>query len=297
MSGNPNQRRERLSHIAWERAEHQLHDIGDGADLLLIFDCCFAGVLSKKTGSIRTAFSNRIFEFLGSTQENDTAVGPGAESFTTALTWALRNLSSEPEGFTTHKLWLEIQRAPAFSKIGQVPVWSERGKSSLHKLKIKPLPVNEQVENDETSGELAEHQKTVKFYLHLQVLWTQCPNEDDVDHLTDSLRDLVKVKDLPIKQVFWRGLSNEDLKMGFDDVAKAVVRKFRRRSLFVKDFVPEISGALETMGSPEDMRPPQGRQFSESAVTNAFLTPNGETGRQSSGQHSGQKRRFSDIAD
>lgn len=69
--GNPKVMDKHLNQIVWNEAECLINDIE--ADMLLVFDCCHAGQLA---GSKTRELSNKIFEFLGATQANDTTKAP-----------------------------------------------------------------------------------------------------------------------------------------------------------------------------------------------------------------------------
>lgn len=96
----------------WEICENILHHVK--GDVLVIFDCCDAGSLTKLRST------GRAFEYLGACGANKYTHPPGKNSFTTALTWALKDLSSAPP-FTTAGLVSKIKEYEGFPE-GQKPV-------------------------------------------------------------------------------------------------------------------------------------------------------------------------------
>ena len=198
------------------------------ADLFVIFDCCYAGQLAISTRSI---FSSKIFEFLGATQAHDVALAPGDESFSTALAWALENLATQPDGFTTLQLEQKIKQAPQFPSKTQVPCLTTRGEASLRRLKIAPLP-REPAEPVQRPRERPRQDvESIKYYVQLQLLFSSCPDETHVKDLTENLKDLVRGRNLPLRQVLWRGLFSRDTaKIDKMDLVTVVARNWYHRT-------------------------------------------------------------------
>ena len=88
---------------------------GTNSDVLVIFDCCHAGVICKPAWR----GSRRSFEYLVATNESGRTRVAGEQSFTTALIWALKSLKSRP-GFHTTDLVGAIKKAPSLPQ-GQYP--------------------------------------------------------------------------------------------------------------------------------------------------------------------------------
>jgi hypothetical protein len=191
----------------------------------VIFDCCYAGLLANDEPR---ASPKKIFEFLGATLHNKTAIGPGEWSFTKALVWALEQLiHDEPDGFTTSQLKAKLRKAPSFRDRDQEPVWSPRGKNpSLFRLKISPLdgcselspsPLDHRLSDAVPAPESPEDNNQV--YLQLQLTFDKAPSRRSISVLAESLKGIVKHDDVPLKQVRWKGLSAEDVKMDFKSAA------------------------------------------------------------------------------
>lgn len=198
----------------------------------MIFDCCYAGLLA--TDDHRAPPPKKIFEFLGATLHNRTAVGPGPHSFTTALVWALRELVNEADGFTTSQLVAMIKKAPDFDfeGRGQEPTWSPRGKNpSLFRLKISPLdrPGESGALQLYQAPDTPDREDTNQIYLQLQLAYDRVPNRRHIKVLAASLKNTVHDSLVPMRQARWRGLTDENVKMGFKDAAWMKVNEVKRR--------------------------------------------------------------------
>lgn len=224
--GNPKNGNKGLNRIVWNEAEHQL--MRADADLFVIFDCCYAGQLAI---SPRSIFSSKIFEFLGATQAHDVALAPGEESFSTALAWALENLATQSEGFTTLHLEQKIKEAPLFPSKTQVPCLTTRGEASLRRLKIAPLPREPAEPVQKPRERPRQDVESIKYYVQLQLLFSSCPDETHVKDLTENLKDLVRGGNLPLRQVLWRGLFSRDTaKIDKMDLVTVVARNWYHRT-------------------------------------------------------------------
>ncbi|GME48565.1 hypothetical protein GTA08_BOTSDO01707 [Neofusicoccum parvum] len=93
--------------IAWHRAEDNIRNTL--ADVLVIFDCCYAGALQDFRSS------GHSFEFLGACGRDQLTPGPGKQSFTSALIWALRDSELRgKDGFDSAELRKTLMSAPDF---------------------------------------------------------------------------------------------------------------------------------------------------------------------------------------
>lgn len=211
----------------WNEAECLINDID--ADMLLVFDCCHAGQLA---GTNTREFSNHIFEFFGATQANGITRAPGADSFTSALIWALRALSKDADGFTTSQLYAKILKAPDFPlDSGQRPCLTERGYHSLRRLRIAAVP-DTKTELDATPIRATEEPVEIEYFLNLSFLFTKCPTPDDVSHLCNCLREVIQLdsKKFPAQQIIWQGLFAKDaIRPDFSGVVEKFLYKLHRQ--------------------------------------------------------------------
>ncbi len=257
--------------------------------MLLVFDCCHAGQLA---GTKTRAFSNKIFEFLGATQANDTTKAPGAESFTSALIWALDAFSKDADGFTTSKLLAKIMDAPDFPMDdGQRPCLTERGYHSLRRLRIAAVP-DTKSELDATPTRDTEEQTEIECFMNLSLMFTKCPTLDDVSHLCHGLREILQSdsKKRSAQQVIWRGLFSKDaIRPEFSGVAEKVLYKLRRHKSMSKSSiatptssnVPDVvleSSEEAAPGSPRRMEKVIRGQNSMQTVVSVTHMPETESG-------------------
>ena len=104
--------------IEWHEVERTLVSIN--SDVLVIFDCCQAGLLcsSAREGSVT---DGRIFQYLGACESQQQTRSAGEHSFTSAVTWALKELIGETS-FPVTKLVKKIESHAGFPHGKQRPV-------------------------------------------------------------------------------------------------------------------------------------------------------------------------------
>ena len=117
-----------MNTVAWKSVEKCLKHV-DSADILVVFDCCHAGALNKDH---RAPYR---FEFLGACDDGEITPKPGKTSFTSAMTWALKDLIKEQPGFHSVDLMKRIKEYegltcapvlfPRYQQQTAVPVWIE----------------------------------------------------------------------------------------------------------------------------------------------------------------------------
>lgn len=224
----PNQGPERqVNEVVWHRAEELIKD-AHKADVLLIFDCCYAGYLGRNIG--RAPWSSRSFEFLGATDAHSLTKVPGPHSFTSALVWALEQLADNTPGFTTSELQQKITEAEYFPP-GQLPVLNERDKPCLRRLFIAPLPPHGET-RDPVSLEDPEDQDILGEYLDLRLPLTKHPSEKEIIRMCNSLKELINVEDLPARRVAWGGLFSKDApRYDLTAAVQTVAYKFQNQAL------------------------------------------------------------------
>ena len=192
-----------VDQAAWAQSEYLIHT-ADAADVLLIFDCCFAGKLSGTLD--RRAFGTKNFEFLGATASNGLARLPGKESFSRALIWALNQLADEKDGFTTSRLYSKIIDAPDFPKHEQTPTLSERRGHCLKRLVLAPLDPNDDLPSKLSPVEGQGQEDSFQYSLTLQLLFPKLLSNTEMEVMCNGLKELIRTEELKAKQIIWRGL-------------------------------------------------------------------------------------------
>jgi hypothetical protein len=197
---------EYLNRIVWNEAEQLIHS-AQHADIFLILDCCHAGKLLSARQ--KTPWSDRIFEFLGASGPEQTTPLPGADSFSSALTWALKELA--PDGcFMSSELLEKILNAPRFPQKGQLPCLSERGLHSVRRLILEPLPEPTKANCPSQPRAREEATDSFEYSLNLQFLLPKIPSDDEIKKMCDGLKELINSHHFIAKQILWKGLSSKD---------------------------------------------------------------------------------------
>lgn len=186
----------------WNYAEAALQQTK--ADILEIFDCCYAGDLAR--GSCGRGFGTRCFEFLGATSSGATTRAPGPSSFSSGLIWALGALAKESDRFTTNKLVNKIREAPNFPK-KQVPVLTERNDlSSLNRIVIAPLLNADEASTAVPAEETDTTRRQPWGFLNLRLSLESCPEKAEIAKFGEDVRCILQSTELKVQGVKWAGL-------------------------------------------------------------------------------------------
>jgi hypothetical protein len=234
-------------------------------DVLVIFDCCHAGVLAKKTRSI----SDRNFEFLAACGSDGVTEMPGDNSFTSALIWALKVLVKSKSPFSTQQLLRKINKeAPKFPQ-HQLALIEERGEdetSCYRKLVLAPLP--KQGEKVETTlpSEKEQPKPKIKHYLDLRFFYEQPPTKDEIQYLAQNLKDMIKRRKITARHIGW-------LKM--TDIVKNAANQWKRRMTVRKMEAPIWAQKLAATGQVTrlDIDSPMTPPSSDSGYSSVENTP------------------------
>lgn len=220
-------------------------------DVLVIFDCCHAGVLAKKTRSI----AERNFEFLAACGADDLTQMPGENSFTSALIWALTRLSTK-SSFTTQQLLRRINEdAPLFPR-NQHALIMERGEdetSCFRKLVLAPLPRPGEKDTRELPPPKEKATSQIKHYLDLRFFYDKPPSKEEILYLSQSLKDMITNERISARHIGW-------LKM--TDIVKNVYDHWKRRMTTRKSEAPmwiqkvASAGQLSSLDVNSPMTPP-----------------------------------------
>lgn len=171
----------------WEVSETILHHVK--GDVLVIFDCCDTKHLTK----LRSI--GRAFEYLGAC--NRSTHGPGENSFTSALTWALKELSGESP-FRTDRLVSKIKEHRLFPD-KQEPVLFPRWEF---------MPENIWIERTRTQTSLTpsmrRHSSAPEFrdencdYVDFRVTFSQPLSDEDGKAVAKLMEPLVYNRNSPL---------------------------------------------------------------------------------------------------
>jgi hypothetical protein len=226
--------------IIWEQVEAVLTDAIP--DLLVVFDCCFAGRLAYP----KARGPHKIFDFIGSTQPDKTARGPGRDSFTSALVHALKELASNRDGFTLKELLLNVQNYEHFKDKGQIPIegWRPGGEPTDRRLKLRPLPHASNNAPEVVSKPLrmpASYTFTLRLNLGLSVM----PTKKDVSNLAEGVSELIRLRSTPVMDASWGVLAKKrDATGRLRSLVREVLRQKQKLALAVPSLeVPSVQGS------------------------------------------------------
>ena len=171
--------------LVWNNAEERLQ--GKDADILLIFDCCHAGLLRKDRGY-------HTFEFLGACEKGETTPPPGHTSFTRALIWALVRMAEEsPRGFSTLQLKNKISKYEHFATDKKQHLslsLRERLTSRMHVFITPRTSASNSVPSSARAEETTGH-STLGEWLGFRLYFDRYQSPEDIHKLADAFNEFV----------------------------------------------------------------------------------------------------------
>ncbi|KAF4630950.1 hypothetical protein G7Y89_g7179 [Cudoniella acicularis] len=198
-SSIPLNKRSARNSIPWHSTEHQLQ--GVTGDVLLIFDCCYAGNLAYYLDKQRGYWPTKSFEFLAACKQDKQTHPPGPKSFTKALIWALERLLKSRVKFTTHELQMEIEKAPGFPKSQHVQVL-DRGDPCDQRLVLAPLPPHSSGMNSNgTNQDPPAHQP--KEFFDLRFWYLKSPDNKEVAEVANIFKKLILDDKIHANRIAW----------------------------------------------------------------------------------------------
>lgn len=190
--------------VVWDNTERNLHYLI--ADVLQIFDCCFAGATSAQECSEE----DQTIEFLAACLDDETTPRPGKTSFTSALIWALEGFAKKGSRFGVNNLLREIKQAPDFRRNRQHPTLTRRARKPrqqriiLHALE----PEGARAAAAKKEKQRARSEVGTKQYaLDLKFVFDEWPSDDHIRALGEDLNTSVRARELPMCYIQWRGLA------------------------------------------------------------------------------------------
>ncbi|KAL8709711.1 MAG: hypothetical protein Q9225_007413, partial [Loekoesia sp. 1 TL-2023] len=218
-SPNMSSKEKNRNRIIWNKTEALLKDAK--ADVLEIFDCCYAGALVQRGDDqfvsiiqrCISAYETRLFEFLAATDQLSITAAPGPNSFTRALIFALKHLVKDKEQgpFTTDELLRKIKTYPDFPQ-HQEPVLSDRryltnkaGRIMLRPLRPKGRIAQAKTENESLHRALNGQRMTLHFDFSSEI------EERHLHILGTTLTGMVERNTLGVRHIEWGGVSETPL--------------------------------------------------------------------------------------
>ncbi|KAH0557001.1 hypothetical protein GP486_005211 [Trichoglossum hirsutum] len=238
----PDQDPTELNEVVWNHAESNLGDTK--ADVLVIFDCCYAGDLGR---TWRPNLRSRSFEFIGATSAGATTKVPGKSSFTAALMWALEKLVEDQETFTTSELVKKTRTAPNFPK-AQVPVLTERNAASYFRIQLSKMPAEADSESSPQSVRIFcsdDVQPLEPQYLELRFAFDNKPRDREIISIAGALHSLIQNHELSARRIDWGGLRRSDM---IKIAASKFLESGRRRARRATGLSLNVASTLSSPG-------------------------------------------------
>ncbi|KAL8645463.1 MAG: hypothetical protein Q9226_007293 [Calogaya cf. arnoldii] len=186
--------------LVWNKTEELLRPAE--ADVLEIFDCCYAGSIGLSRGE------TRLFEYLAAVKGHGTTGVPGPTSFTRALIFALKALARDKkEGrFTTAELLRKIKTdAPDFPK-DQTPAMSNRDNKNPSAGRIMLHPLRQKRPSDVANEECPIKRAATGYVMTLHFDFGNKPPDDNLRTLGMNLNTIFERNALEVHRVRWGGL-------------------------------------------------------------------------------------------
>ncbi|KAI4086281.1 MAG: hypothetical protein LQ348_002067 [Seirophora lacunosa] len=186
--------------VVWNKTEELLRPAA--ADVLEIFDCCYAGTLGLTRGE------NRRFEYLAATKDQKTTAVPGPKSFTSALIFALEALREQKHKgrFATDELLRKIKTdAPHFPK-DQNPELSDRDNNSLSGGRIMLHPLRPDRGDDDKSYETSPSELADGHIVTLHFDFGGKPLGSNLETLGRKFNEIFERNTLGVQRVRWGGV-------------------------------------------------------------------------------------------
>lgn len=189
-----------LNHVIWNRTENNLRETR--ADVLQIFDCCYAGILGTRSPSTQS------FEYLAATAAGDETPCPGPTSFTSALIWALKELEREFGRFTTQQLTNKIKNgAPSFPP-DQTPVLSKRNNlNSTSFIMLEPISRTGRTGLVRLRSS-SSHENAAPVAMTLRVMWDSRPPLSEVERFGRALNETIASHNFQVSRIMWGGIQS-----------------------------------------------------------------------------------------
>lgn len=181
--------------IEWDEVERTLSTTQ--SDVLVIFDCCQAGLLcrSAQEGLLNP---HRSFQYLGACESKQVTDRAGPSSFTSAMIWALERLAMEP-GFPVTKLVKTIEQHENFPPKQKPVLFGGRFDPVAENICLAPmLAAHGRVGQAKTSDEPASASSTIptRGVIELRLHFDNGVTEADIVNSARVLTECMKKKKL-----------------------------------------------------------------------------------------------------
>ncbi|RPA77094.1 hypothetical protein BJ508DRAFT_175063 [Ascobolus immersus RN42] len=206
---DPTVRAADFDHLPWSTIEQTLGKAH--GHRLCILDCCYSGNVSRSVFAPSQDLHN--FEILSASSYGGTTPGPGPNSFTKALMWALKSLLREfgDRGFTTTHLRLRIREAPEFPKTQHPAPVKEINHHARSRIVLHPLKGEHSATdvNHPESSPVLSPQSTCsigRYVVGLSFFFEDMPDKAKIDELSVCIKKCREEVD-GLCSIGWDGLA------------------------------------------------------------------------------------------
>jgi hypothetical protein len=177
------------------------------ADVLLIFDCCYAGNLLPC--DVNPHYPTRSFECIAACGRDKETTRPGEKSFSTALIWSLKALEKDRKSFTAQDLQIMIMKAPDFPEKQFVPLL-QHDEPRDQRLVLASLSADSNSISPEFAIPTSASNKLPQNYLDLRLRYDDPLDEKEVKKLSSQFRKLIEDGSINTRRIGWLGLQKRD---------------------------------------------------------------------------------------
>lgn len=181
--------------IEWDEVEFVLRTTT--SDVLVVFDCCQAGLLCRSAKG-ELANSNRIFQYLGACGPGEQTHRGGKHSFTNAMTWALAELAKE-SAFPVNQLVNKIREHKDFPQ-DQLPVLFS-GRYNPVSENIHLAPIRSAKASTEMTGRKRENAPPIRSVIELRFHFAKEFGEDEIRKSARVLKHCIDERALPCQNM------------------------------------------------------------------------------------------------
>ncbi|KAF7531834.1 hypothetical protein G7054_g8499 [Neopestalotiopsis clavispora] len=229
-----------VNEVVWNSAEEIIKQTK--ADVLVIFDCCYAGDLEL---AVRAHLPSRAFEYLAATSSNSTTKGPGPHSFTSALIHSLSSLVKDGGSFSTQQLVSGILEAPGFPK-DQGPRLHERlhSRRKIFLSALTPKSVNRAIEA-KAAPEKPREEPSQDLLLRFGF---NNINDKTIREMAQFLRGAITSKEIKAKTISWEGIDMPVAsQLSFQEIVNAQpgLRYFRNKLRQIRNGIDTAEKVLQ----------------------------------------------------
>lgn len=214
---------ERDMSIEWTQVEHTLGKTM--SDVLVIFDCCHAGLLCRPAFRGR----RRSFYYVAACKEDQRTRSSGEKSFTAAMIWALKELAHGPS-FTVTNLVSKLMKHKTFPRHEQEAVVYPSRFGPAHEIWIAPATKKETERtpstHDGVPGDIHKDIQPTANILDLRFHFAEHARPEHIEETARALKELLDKRD---SRLYFHRITFIDHTSYVEWPARHWLKRFRKR--------------------------------------------------------------------